>query len=220
MNFLIWNSRGTGSKSFPALVRDLKSHYQLDFIAIVETRCNRESSVARAEKLGFPNMALVDCEGYSGGIWCLWNHSISSISILERHHQFIHLVVTGATGHTWTLTVAYASPAGVTRRLLWENLSRLAPTVQGAWLLAGDFNGTLLLGERHSTATFRCSVDRDFLTWVEAHEMRDIGFTGPEFTWKRAPGVASGGVIRDELGGFRMAFIFKGMEGDSLSADG
>ncbi|KAI9108746.1 hypothetical protein K1719_020051 [Acacia pycnantha] len=34
---------------------------------------------------------LVDCEGYSGGIWCLWDHSITSISVIERHHQFLHL---------------------------------------------------------------------------------------------------------------------------------
>ncbi|KAI9125313.1 hypothetical protein K1719_003929 [Acacia pycnantha] len=99
MNFLIWNSKGTGAKSFPALVRELKGHYKLDFFAIVETRCSKEMSVTRANQLGFPNMELVDCEGYSGGIWCLWDHSISSITILERHHQFIHLQVTGAAAY-------------------------------------------------------------------------------------------------------------------------
>ena len=33
------------------------------------------------------------------------------------------------------------------------------------------------------------------------------------------PDVASEGIIRDELGGFRSAFIFKGEEGDSLTAE-
>ncbi|KAI9084859.1 hypothetical protein K1719_033265 [Acacia pycnantha] len=178
MNLLIWNSRGTGAKSFPALVRDLKTHYQLNFIAILETRCNKEVSHRRANLLGFPNMELVDCEGYSGGIWCLWDHSITSISVIERHHQFLHLQVTGAAGSSWVITVIYASPSGVARRALWDNLSRLATSIQGAWLIGGDLNGTLLLGERRSSATFRSSVDRELVSWVDMHEMRDVGFAG------------------------------------------
>ncbi|KAK4275212.1 hypothetical protein QN277_018336 [Acacia crassicarpa] len=185
MNFLIWNSRGTGARSFPALVRDLKSHYHLDFLAIVETRCAKESSVRRARQLGFPNMELIDCVGYSGGIWCFWDQTIVSISVLERHHQYIHLQVNGTSGCSWTLTVVYASPSCVPRRALWDNLSRLAQTVQGAWLLGGDFNGTLLHCERRSNASFRCSIDREFVRWVDSNGLRDIGFAGPEFTWKR-----------------------------------
>ncbi|KAI9114885.1 hypothetical protein K1719_013898 [Acacia pycnantha] len=104
-HILLDESIGTGAKSFPALVRDLKSHYHLNFIAIVETRCAKEASVGRASQLGFPNMELIDCEGYSGGIWCLWDHNIASISVLERHHQFIHLQVNGSAGCSWMLTV-------------------------------------------------------------------------------------------------------------------
>ncbi|KAI9111425.1 hypothetical protein K1719_017115 [Acacia pycnantha] len=55
---------------------------------------------------------------------------------------------------------------------------------RGSWL-GGDFNGTLLFCERKSSATFRASVDRDFIKWVEQQDMRDVGFAGPEFTWKR-----------------------------------
>ncbi|KAI9109541.1 hypothetical protein K1719_019595 [Acacia pycnantha] len=94
--------------------------------------------------------------------------------------------VNGTTGHSWTLTVVYASPSCISRRVLWDNLSRLAQSVQGAWLLGGDFNGTLLLCERRSNATFRRSIDQDFSRWVDTHDLRDMGFVGPEFTWKEA----------------------------------
>ncbi|KAI9111593.1 hypothetical protein K1719_017283 [Acacia pycnantha] len=150
LGYSVGDAEFQGAKSFPALVRDLKSHDHLDFIAIMETRCAKESSVVRASQLGFSNMELIDCEGYSGGIWCLWNPSIASISVLERHHQFIHLQVNGTTGHSWTLTVVYASPSCISRRVLWDNLSRLAQSMGGY-----------------------------------AHDLRDMGFAGPEFTWKR-----------------------------------
>ncbi|KAI9086897.1 hypothetical protein K1719_031058 [Acacia pycnantha] len=117
---------GIGAKNFPALVRDLKTHYQLGFLAILETMCTQEASVGKVQQLGFPNMELIQCEGYSGGIWCFWEHSILSVSVLERHHQFVHLLVTGSTGHSWMLTVVYVSPSCIGRQILWENLSHIA----------------------------------------------------------------------------------------------
>ncbi|KAK4263183.1 hypothetical protein QN277_028635 [Acacia crassicarpa] len=185
MNFLIWNSRGIGARSFPALVRNLKAHYHLDFITLLETRCTKEMSLSRANQLGFSNFELMDCEGYSSGIWCLWDNTISSVAMIECHHQFVHFQISRVAGDTWTCTIIYASPSGAARRTLWDNLSRLAPSVQGARLLGGDFNSTLLLEERRSSAIFRSFVDRDFLQWFDSNEMSDFGFVGLEFTWKR-----------------------------------
>ncbi|KAI9125946.1 hypothetical protein K1719_003364 [Acacia pycnantha] len=70
---------GTGAVSFPALVRDLKSHYKLNFIALLETRCSKEVSHGRASKLGFPIMELIDCEGsWSSDI--AWPHNMSQFT--------------------------------------------------------------------------------------------------------------------------------------------
>ncbi|KAI9108820.1 hypothetical protein K1719_020125 [Acacia pycnantha] len=179
------NGQGTGARSFPSLIRDLKAHYHLGFIAILEARCNTESSVARASQLGFLNMELINCEGYSGGIWCLWDHCISSVSVVKRHHQFLHLLITNSVGSAWTMTVVYASPSCGYHRVLWEQLAQLVPPIQGPWLVGGDLNSTLLFGERWSAAKFKSSTDQDFLTWVENHDMRDMGFVDPKFTWKR-----------------------------------
>ena len=68
MNYMIWNSRGTGSKSFPSLVRELKTHHKLDFLAIVETRSDMENSARRIRSLGFNNFTFTAAVGYSGGI--------------------------------------------------------------------------------------------------------------------------------------------------------
>ncbi|KAI9127180.1 hypothetical protein K1719_001739 [Acacia pycnantha] len=135
--------------------------------------------------MGFPHMELIDSEGYSGGIWCLWESCISHVVVLERHHQYMHLQITDASNHSWMFTVVYASPSIVSRRALWSNLSRIASTTQDPWLIGGDLNGTMLHRERRSSATFRCSYDRDLLRWVDMHDLRDVGFVGPEFTWKR-----------------------------------
>ncbi|KAK4275816.1 hypothetical protein QN277_018836 [Acacia crassicarpa] len=185
MNYMIWNSRGIGARSFPALIRDLKNHYNLNFVAILETHCSKEDSARRADQLGFSHMELIDSEGYSGGIWCFWEPTISHVAVLEHHHQYMHLKITCVTGCSWILTVVYASPSNAGRRTLWSNLSRLTQTIQGAWLIGGDLNGAMLHSERRSSATFRTSYDCDLLSWVDMHDMRDVGFVGPKFTWKR-----------------------------------
>ncbi|KAK4279997.1 hypothetical protein QN277_011683 [Acacia crassicarpa] len=125
MNYMIWNSCGIGARSFPALIHDLKDHYKLNFIAILETRCAQQMALIRAQRLGFADMEIVDCEGYSGGIWCLWDDSIGEISLVECNHQFIHFQIINSDGTIWHLTVVYASPNPLTWQNLWDNLHRL-----------------------------------------------------------------------------------------------
>ena len=184
MNWMIWNTRGTGTRSFPGLIRNLKKHYQLGFLALLETRCSKENSERRVQQFGFENCALVDAEGYSGGIWCLWDSSIGMVTILERNSQFIHLRVSSNKG-VWELTVIYASPQPLVRRALWDQLSRLEASIQGPWLLGGDLNATYLDTERFSVATHKLMHDRDFAQWIDNSCMVDLGFVGPEYTWKR-----------------------------------
>ncbi|KAI9112778.1 hypothetical protein K1719_016281 [Acacia pycnantha] len=146
---------------------------------------DKEASISRANQLGFSHMELMDGEGYSGGIWCFWEPTISHVAVLERHHQYMHLQITRTIGLPWYLTIVYASPVNASRRTLWSNLSQLAQTIQGAWMIGGDLNGTILHCERRSSATFCTSYDRDLLRWVDLNDMQDLGFVGPEFTWKR-----------------------------------
>ncbi|KAI9100884.1 hypothetical protein K1719_024008 [Acacia pycnantha] len=135
-------------------------------------------STRRASQLGFTNMEIIDCEGYSGGIWCLWDENIVTATVVECNHQFMHVQVAVPTGASWQFTVVYASPNVAVRRTIWDHLARLAGGMQGPWLVGGDFNGTLLHCERRSTANFQTSVDRDFLRWFDAHKMIDARFAG------------------------------------------
>ena len=105
MNYIIWNARGTGSKSFSSLVREIKNHYQVDFMDILETRADREKSEHRIKNMGFQEYGFTAAKGFSGGIWCLWNNGVCKIRIIESHHQYIHLCVESNRQDKWYLTV-------------------------------------------------------------------------------------------------------------------
>ncbi|XP_028786509.1 uncharacterized protein LOC114742412 [Neltuma alba] len=173
--------QGTGSRSFPQLVRELTSFYSLDFVAILETRCSGAKAVDISKKLGFQFSEIVDAEGFSGGIWCLWSYKIRCVECVSKSPQFIHLKIETYADQVWWFTVVYASPVVAKRRPLWRELLALQCHVNGPWCVTGDFNATISASERSPAG----AIDRDFNSFVLDSNLSDMGFLGPRFTWKR-----------------------------------
>ncbi|KAF7831789.1 putative ribonuclease H protein At1g65750 family [Senna tora] len=98
MNYIIWNSRGTGAKTFPGLVRDIKHRHDLDFLALVETRQSGDKACSIIKKFGFDGSERVDATGFMGGIWCLWRKDRTHIDVLFKHPQLIHIGKEGWSG--------------------------------------------------------------------------------------------------------------------------
>ncbi|KAI9119622.1 hypothetical protein K1719_009498 [Acacia pycnantha] len=144
--------------------------------------------ILHVNQLVLPNSSMGPAEGNNttqdNGLII---HQTVDETVVHKRYLLIELSnwasqITGTAGNSWTLTVVYASPSCASRRALWDNLSQMALTIQNAWLIGGDLNGTMLHGERRSPATSRLSFDRDLVRWIDMHEMCDVGFVGPEFT--------------------------------------
>ena len=185
MNCLIWNTRGTGSRNFPNLIRELTSFYHIDFIAILETRCSGNKALNICQKLGFHYFEIVDADGFRGGLWCLWSSRFHSIKVVSKHSQFIHLQMEDTRGQFWWFTVVYASPSPHIRRALWRDLSMVQVRSSEPWCIAGDFNATLAVDDRNSLNGVSMP-DQEFISFIQNMQLNDMGFMGPKFTWKRS----------------------------------
>ncbi|XP_028770189.1 uncharacterized protein LOC114727667 [Neltuma alba] len=174
-----------GAKTFPSLIQELKNHFCLDFLALVETRSDKQKSERRIGSLGFQGYTFIEAEGFSGGIWCLWNAGVQKVDVIEQHRQFLHLRIINSRREHYFFTVIYASPHMVARRHLWSELHRIERGMHEPWVIGGDFNATLFSSERHTHAPNGLSIDREFCNWYEESSLSDIGFVGPYFTWKR-----------------------------------
>ncbi|XP_028784169.1 uncharacterized protein LOC114740215 [Neltuma alba] len=152
---LFWNCRGTGSKSLPGLIKEIRKRYAIDFLALFETKCSGSQAHSCCQKLGFDSHHVMDANGRSGG------------------------------SEEFFVTSIYASTNKIKRRQLWDELKHLKPRNDIPWFLGGDFNATLFLNERRSTATNPTCVDKDFMRWYEDLELNDLGCNGPLYTWKR-----------------------------------
>ncbi|KAF7837882.1 ribonuclease H [Senna tora] len=148
--------RGTGSKTFPGLVRDIKHRHDVDFLALVETKQSGDKATEIVKKLGFDGSEQEEAVGFVGGIWCLWRKDRVSVSIILKHPQFIHLKINKG--------------------------ARLVPH-SGA--VAGDFNAFLYDHEKCGGSSGGSRPDQGFRDWVDSCAMLDMGFSGNKFTWSR-----------------------------------
>lgn len=109
MNVISWNYRGTASKGFVSLVRDLRQQYDSNFI-IMETHTSGDRASSIIKKLGFKGSFILEACGHSGGIWCLWK-----VDVVRSTAQFVHMKVQWKGDNPWLLTAVYGSPLLVHR---------------------------------------------------------------------------------------------------------
>lgn len=119
MNFLTWNCRGTASKGFTSLIKELRREYKASLIFLLETHSSGSNALKQARKTGFSGQHIVDARGHSGGIWCLWDLAVWKVEILECSDQFVHIKVVWNSQVTWLVAVVYGSPRYVKRNDLW-----------------------------------------------------------------------------------------------------
>ncbi|KAL8152864.1 LOW QUALITY PROTEIN: hypothetical protein V2J09_010624 [Rumex salicifolius] len=91
------------------------------------------------QKIGFDGIIRSEAIGFSGGIWVTWRKKIVDI-----HRVNIHRPVVTVEGLFFAI---YNNPSPINREMLWEQLLDLKTDVNHPWLLMGDFNETLNMGE-------------------------------------------------------------------------
>ncbi|RYR19564.1 hypothetical protein Ahy_B03g064378 [Arachis hypogaea] len=164
-------AQGVSAKGFPIIIKDLTYRYNLNLCVLL--------------KLMFQDLKLrSEAEGFAGGIWCLWNKKEWNIEPLEVHKQFIHMNIKDNENRNWYCTRVYGSPQPGTRSSLREELENFAGTIQGPWCVGGNFNSIISLEE--TGGSFNLSQDsRRFQDCIQNCGLKDLGFSGPPFTWQR-----------------------------------
>ncbi|KAJ4842416.1 hypothetical protein Tsubulata_039883 [Turnera subulata] len=178
---MVWNCRGAGSSEFMATVKEYVSVNKPQVLILVEPRISGRTADRVVRRIGFSHSHRVEAIGFSGGVWVLWQGKHARVDILANHLQFIHFWY-ATSSFCICVTAVYACPRAGKRQFLWNNLCSLASGSQEPWLVCGDFNAIL-----HSSEARRVDLSlrlwcRRFQSCVEAC---DLGFFGPQFTWRR-----------------------------------
>lgn len=186
LNIFAWNCRGAGPCYFSRLVRDLKYKYSIHVLIIVEPRVSGQRVESIIAKLRFQNNFRVEAEGFSGGIWVLWEGDIVNVDIISTSNQFIHYGVSFKDGsESFFLTCLYGSPIPSIRQDLWNNLETLSTAVgNNKWCCIGDFNEYKGLEDKQGGVSPIVKTMSDFNNCCINCILMDLSFCGPKFTWK------------------------------------
>ena len=114
----------------------------------------------------------------------MWK-DIFDVEIIWNHNQFIHLRVSHNNHLVSWITDIYGSPISSIRKSLWSALELLASSVQGPWLLGGDFNTILHDSEKKGGSPNGLGACRLYQAWFHSQGMYDLHFHGPQFMWSR-----------------------------------
>lgn len=174
---LSWNCRGAKTGQFLRNARELLASFCPLIFVILEPRISAFEADDICRRLGKRDWVRSDADGFSGGIWVLWNRDEVSLRVVYVEKYFIHLIIDEGRRAAWELTAVYASPKHHLRPPIWERIGLIQHKYP--WALIGDFNCTLADHERNTVGR----MSRSFATWVQSLGLIDAGFIGPIFTW-------------------------------------
>lgn len=98
---LVWIWKGATSASFFIALSDLDRHYKPNILVLMETQVQSDCDWPHLSKLHFTGKVTLEVVGFTGGIWVIWDNSLSDMSILSCNNQCITLMVNGEIWVDW-----------------------------------------------------------------------------------------------------------------------
>ena len=122
IKILVWNCRGAGNSNFRRNFLNLNRLHRPSIVVIMETRISSARANDLSFNLGFDSVCHSDVNGFSGGIWILWNSDETNLDILLVTDQAIQVCASNLD-FVWLFSTIYVNPNLSTRLHLWEDLT-------------------------------------------------------------------------------------------------
>lgn len=183
LKIVCWNCRGAAKFFFHRICIDLCKVDKVDVLIILEPRCSGDKANKIVERLGFNSSWRYEAEGYSGGIWILWNTGHFTVTAVEEMKQCL-TVNLQKDNQDFFLSCVYGSPNMKTRESLWAHIQVLSADLQHkSWAYLGDFNAYILNEEKSGGGRPNRASMRQIKECLDMCGLWDIGFSGPMHTW-------------------------------------
>ena len=189
-----WNVRGCNNIAKVREINFRLSDLQVAVAILVETRVKEGKSMSIRKKLGQRWCYLDNYTHHPNGrIWILWDPTQVDIRLVTGNAQFrlvtgnaqfLHCELFDKSGvrMIW-LTAIYALNHLEDRRLLWNDVQRLEPHIQGNWLLMGDFNNVLTAQDRIGGSLVQPGEYCDLASMMDTAGLSELDSIGEHFTW-------------------------------------
>ena len=135
------------------------------------------------DNCGFKQGLIVPSRGSSGGLALFWKDDIQ-FNVIKYSPSNIDAEVNSGDGlGWWHLTGFYGQLETSLRYESWSLLRYLSDLSQLPWLTIGDFNELMCSSKKEGGATRPAQQMQQFVDALNWCGLRDLGFSGPKFTW-------------------------------------
>ncbi|XP_050289811.1 uncharacterized protein LOC126727959 [Quercus robur] len=149
------------------------------------------------DKCNMKDDLFVPSIGKSGGLALFWKEGVIVMVQTYSQTHIDALVDGGANVGWWHFTGFYGNPDTAKRPESWAKLKYLKGTSSLPWLTIGDFNEIIGTSEKEGGSDRPRQQMTNFVETINACRLRDLGYTGPKFTWNY--GRADSVQIRERL---------------------
>lgn len=105
MKIAAWNCQGAGNEEFCTNAMELYRMHRSHILILAEPKISGDTVYQVIRQLPYVHSHRVDPNGFSCGIWLLWNEACFSIEFLTNYDQSIHALVNVQSTTTFILTV-------------------------------------------------------------------------------------------------------------------
>ena len=181
MSAIAWNCQGAGAYLTKQHLRELHRCFIPSFLFLSETKNNFSFLQDFQFEFGYNKLFTVEPEGRSGGLALFYLDSFD-VEILFSNNRMIDIVAI-LEGQRVFITFVYGDPVVECRENVWERLTRMSLTRNGAWLMLGDFNDITGNHEKKGGRRRPDSSFMPFKTMLANCGMIDFPSKGNPFSW-------------------------------------
>ncbi|XP_019262174.1 PREDICTED: uncharacterized protein LOC109240008 [Nicotiana attenuata] len=174
-NVIIWNIRGGNNENFRVNFREMLDTHKPCMVTLLEARM--DSHLSLLSDFEFSQMIEVPSQGQSGGILLLWDASVVKVHDFVRNNQEIHAVIEVLPLKiTWLFSSVYASTKLFKRLEMWNNIEKISKTVNGPWLLWGDFNDVINYNDKLGGNPINSRRSKQVWKSINFCKLLDLGY--------------------------------------------
>ena len=128
---------------------------------------------------------VVPSKERSGGLALLWKKELK-VDVQSYSNSHIDAIIgQGDDRMQWHLTGFYGNPETRKWEESWLLLKRLSSLNSLLWVCLGDFNELMNGGKKEGSKARPLKQMENFCEVINACNLRDLGYTGQDFTWCR-----------------------------------
>ncbi|XP_030479107.1 uncharacterized protein LOC115696342 [Cannabis sativa] len=149
----------------------------------METKLPAGRGVHLKNKLHFDNVLEVPRQGL-GGLLLFWNNCID-VTVISYSLNHVDCIINNFNDMNWHFSGYYGSPYSDQKNVTWTLLNCLFDTAPLLpWLVIGDFNDYLSVGDRNSTISPPPHAMHHFHSFLYKFDHTPLHHSGPKFTWR------------------------------------